>query len=141
MSQLKTYNPGDTILVFAGIIAQMGAEDGYELTLDGDDWVVTKGLDGSAMRSKTNESIARMTIALLPGSPSNDRFSIERARQLAGGAPAAIQLTNLNSTTLIKSPKSWLVGPPTIGFKKEPDALVWTVEMHDPFIFVGGLVS
>lgn len=141
MSSMKTYDPAQTNLVFAGIIAAMGAEDGFEVSFDGDDWSIVKGLDGSIMRAKTNESIAEMTVALLHGSPTNDRYSTERFRQLAGGAAAALQLTNFNETTLVKSPRAWIKGPPTLGWKKEPDARVWTIVMHDAYIFVGGLVT
>jgi hypothetical protein len=139
--KLYNYDASKTILTFAGIAFVGFGDDMITVTPDGNDWETVTGPDGVTVRSKTNNALARLAATLFQGSPTHDALSARRLLDLAtsrGTGP--IQLTNTNSTSLVRSPSAYIEAAPELTWKRNAEAWVWTFVMPRALIVPGGAV-
>lgn len=141
MGNFYQFNPAFTIAVWDGIHFTGWTDDMIEVTKDEADFKTDVGPDDSVVVTKINNSLAKAVMSFQAESPINDMLSARRLLGTAGMLRlGAFNLSNLNSRTVVKSARAFLEGPPVIGIKKDPEARVWTLIMHQTIFTVGGAV-
>jgi hypothetical protein len=124
---MPSYNLNAVSCVVGGALISGAAEDGLvEIEFDDDAWTLTKGADGTAVRSKTNDRSATVTIRLMPGSPSNLVLqAIFAADELSGLGAVPFALRDPSSNDTFTSAGLWVQKLPGRNFTREVTSSEW----------------
>ncbi len=136
---LKEYDPDQIVVIFAGILMK-GYADGSFVTLEEANPRFTKkvGTDGTVTRSKVLDRSGKCTIKLMQSSECNDQLSaIAIQDQIApnGAGVGALEIKDLNGTSLHHAAEAWIAEVPKPDWDKEAGAREWVIE----FASVGSL--
>lgn len=137
---VKTYNPADVIITFAGVVID-GFEDGTFLTIgrNNDSFADGTGSDGEGWRAKSNDKSGIATLTLLQMSASNDALSAIHALDEASGDGIGPLLVKDNSgRSLYSAETAWLQKPADGEFARTKSSREWVIKTDDLDIFVGG---
>ena len=142
---LAIYDAKQVSLSWNHVLINAGFADGEFITADydGDFFSLHIGTDGFGTRSKSNNESAKFTVRLSQGSPFNNYFSemLNNDRTLPNGAGVgAFIVRDLNGSTLIQAPNTWIVKPPPQSFDKVVKDRVWPFQTEKAVSIIGGLV-
>ena len=139
---LKTYDPDQVAIVFAGVPIS-GFADGAFITIASTSpyFETTAGADGEVVRVKLGDYRAQVTISLLQSSDSNPVLSalLLLDRNAPNGAGVGVfSMTDLSGTSLVIGPEAWIVGPPEQAFDKVATSRDWVIEIANAEMLIGG---
>lgn len=147
--QMKTWNPAQLRISFAGIQISRGAgASGYAE----DEFLSAKpinesftdvlGCDGTVTRNATNSRLWEIKLQTLQtNSITNGALSVILASDEAsfnGNGVAPFVAQDLNGTTQLECLRAWLTGWPEMVFGKQAKARVWTMHAVADLIVCGG---
>jgi hypothetical protein len=142
MAGTKTFSSDNVIMAYLGQELQSGLADGTFVTVERneDTYSLTVGADGEATRSRSNNRSAKITFTVIASSRANDILSSAmQADEVKGVGIGPFFLKELNGSTIVVAPETWVVKPPTLEFGKEVSNREWTLETSYSEIFVGGI--
>jgi hypothetical protein len=137
---VKSYNPADVSIIFAGIPIE-GFADGTFLVAERDNPSFTKmvGADGEGARAKSNDTGGTVTLTLMQTSLANDALSAIAALDEASGDGVGPLLVKDNSgRTLVIAESAWVQKPANAEFARELSNREWVLESDNLNIFDGG---
>jgi hypothetical protein len=139
---LAEYDPKRVVLTIGGMRILDLAEGAHiEVEFDDDDWTKVKGSSGKVIRCRNPDQSASITVTTMPSSPSNDVLSAwAAADKRVGGGVRPLSLQDLNGTSLVTAPKTWLRKRPKVSFGKQADQnYVWVFDTDEMDLVVGSL--
>jgi hypothetical protein len=139
---LRTYDPSQVIIVFAGIPLS-GFADGTFLSVEQneDSFTLQIGTDGEGTRSKTNNRSGRVTFTLMQSSQANDLLSALHnldIRSPNGDGIGPLLIKDNSGRSLFSAEKAWIVKPPTGEYGREAASREWIVETDHLILQHGG---
>ena len=137
---LKTYDPKEFVIT-VGSRTMTGLADGTFINAGrlNDTWSDTAGADGEVGRAKSNDKRGEFTITLMQGSDENDFLSaLAVTDELTNGGIVPVSVHDVNGTTVVSGPESWIVKPADIEGAKDITNRVWVMRTASMNIFGGG---
>lgn len=137
----KDYDPKKVTLSLGGHIAE-GFADGTFITVSRNNptWTHKSGASGESARGKSNDFSGTIELSLMQTSKTNDFLSakmvLDESNLNAGKFPVGI--IDANGTTVITGVEAWVTQPPSTEWGKEIGDRVWTIEVGELLMFVGG---
>lgn len=140
---MKTYDPGQVIVSFAGVVLQGFAPDTFvTVERDEDGWMKTAGADGEVCRTRNRNRMGRVTVTLLQSSQSNDALSaLAILDELSAGGSGPLLIRDLNGTTLVAVQNAWIAKFANAEFGKELGNREWPIDCDKIEMLVGGALS
>lgn len=137
---LRTYDPGKIVIIFKGITVQAPADGTFvSAERDNDSFTKSYGARGDAVRVRVRKMGGKVTITLMGISPTNDQFSTLLALdEETGAGVGALQIEDLNGTTLVHATNAWLVRPANYQGAAEATDREWTIDCEKLDTYVGG---
>lgn len=137
------YDADQIAIDLGGIQVDSGFADGTFLKIEKDAEAFTYyvGTDGSVVRSKTKNKVAKITFRLNQSSPINDQLSALHIVDLAAPNGAGIVpflVKDLNGTTLESGAHAWIQAFPDEEWDRGAKEREWTIICSDLKRFVGG---
>lgn len=141
--ETKTYSADQVKIFIAGREIDSGFADGdfCKIEMMSPMWGSKAGANGEAVRFKTSDKRAKMTLLLMQTSAGNDVLSQLLALDLGnpnGAGVGAFKVVDLNGRTLAEAPHAWVAGYPAVAFGREPGAREWPLECGQLKMTVGG---
>lgn len=139
---LKTYDPKQVSMVFAGIIIS-GLADGSFVKVEpnADSFSLMVGADGEACRAKSNNRSGKITFVVMQSSPANDALSalhnVDVDSANGDGIGPCIIKDN-SGRTLVLAEKAWIMRQPSAEFGREVQTREWVLESNEIQAFHGG---
>lgn len=136
------WDPDQVDVIFDGIPLSGFAEDGivtFEET--GERFITVVGVDGDITRSKVKGKLGVLTIKLMSSSKGNDVLSAAHNLDIlspGGAGVVAGAVNDRNSTSLLASPKMWIIGFPPLNLGKQAVPNEWKIQVTDYTLFIGG---
>ncbi len=132
---LKTYDPNEVSLIFAGAPIS-GFADGTFVSVDQneDSFSLVVGSDGEGARSKNNNRSATLTFTLLQTSESNAFLAAAHNADILsanGDGIGPVLVKDGSGNSLYTADKAWVRKPPTAEFGREVGSREWVLETHD----------
>jgi hypothetical protein len=137
---MATYNPQLVIVTWNGVPI-VGFQDGsmVEVEYSTDAFTLSVGTQGDYLRVMSCDHSGTITVHLMQSSPINDALStfanLDRATGLIVGP---LTITDLNGTTTVLSPQTWIKKMPKVEFGKEVTVRDWVFESGNIIENVGG---
>jgi len=143
MAEFHVYDSNEVAISVAGIPVESGFAEGElcRITPLEDSFKEYIGADGSVSRAATHDRRATVQIRLAQTSPTNDAFSALLNKDLNapnGAGVGALEVADLQGTSLHFASKCWIVKPPEVVFEREVKERIWEIRCADMFTFVGG---
>lgn len=140
---MKTYDPGDISVVFAGLSLTEGlAPDTFvKVETPEDSFNFVQGADGHSTRSKSGKRMKRVMLTVLQTSDVNDKLSaIHNLDLLApnGAGVGPFLLKDSNGTTIVAAPAAYILKDPDMEYAEEDKFREWTFILADPKQHTGG---
>jgi len=134
----RVYNPkANTLIIGPHIIGGL-AEDGIEVSLQDDDWLVDAGMDGEIILSLNPTNIAAVTIRCLMNSSSNAILSAVRSAAKEAGTLVPFLLRS--GTTIIASGQFVISKAPDVKQHKRAQVREWKgIALNCAPYFVGSV--
>lgn len=135
MSLNGTYNFKDVNLI-VGVKQIEGFEDGSEIVAERneDSYTAKVGVDGNVTRSRSNNTMGRITFSLDQFSPSNKYLAALAnldERSGAGVVPSKIADKSNPDVEQVIATQSWIVKPSSKSFGRESGPREWIIECAD----------
>lgn len=129
---LRTYDPSQVTIVFAGIPIS-GFADGTFLSVEQneDSFTLQIGTDGEGTRSKTNNRSGRVTLTLMQSSMANDLLASMHSVDLlspSGDGIGPLLIKDISGRSMFAAEKAWIVRAPTGEFGREATSRDWVIE-------------
>jgi hypothetical protein len=137
---VKSYDPANVSLVFAGIIVE-GYADGTFVTAarSNPSFSLKVGSSGEGARAKSNDKSGTVTFTLMQSSKSNDELSAQALLdELSGDGIGAFLMKDNQGTTLCSAETAWLQKPADAEYAKEISDRQWVIETDVLNMLVGG---
>jgi hypothetical protein len=137
---VKTYNPADVSIIFAGIPIE-GIADGTFVTVarNNPSYNMSIGSDGEGVRAKSNDRGGTVTLTLMQSSVSNDALSAVSLLDEASGDGIGPLLVKDNSgRTICGAETAWIQKPADSEFAREATTREWVFETDLLDVFIGG---
>ncbi len=137
------FDPKDHDLVIAGIMVQGYADGTMIKVMRNEDAVSLRvGATGDAVRMINRNRSGKIEVTLLPGSPTNDAFSLlleadQRDKTGVGDG----QLSDANGRTKMHCANVWCVKYPEHEISTSAPNKTWTFETDNMDLFIGGANS
>lgn len=136
MGALKTYDPKQYVIVFAGINLNEGLADGTFLTVAPENPGFSKkvGVDGEVTRSRSHDRSATATLTLMQTSDVNDRLSaLYNADRDAvnGQGVGTFFVQDLLGNTIGEAAKAYIADEPDMSLEGEASTREWVIELAD----------
>lgn len=112
---MKNYDPAQLIITFGNIALTAGFAPDTFATFEPADklWTTTVGAAGEVVRSKSRNKTGTLTVRLLQSSVINDLLSaIQAEDELSNTGVRALQVRDLNGTTLLTAADAWIEDRP-----------------------------
>jgi hypothetical protein len=140
---VKTYDPDQYDIVFAGFRLNEGVSDGTILTVTPSAQKFSKkvGVLGSHTRNRLHDKSGTARLVVQKTSETNDILSrILRADQAAtnGQGVATFLVQDRAGTTVIQSAKAYIAQEPELTLEAEVPSCEWLFELSDVDWFTGG---
>ena len=129
---LRTYDPSQVTIVFAGIPIS-GFADGTFVSVEQneDSFTLQVGTDGEGTRSKTNNRSGRVTLTLMQSSAANDALAAVHSLDVlspSGDGIFPLLIKDNSGRSLFGADTAWIVKPPTGEFGREVTSREWIIE-------------
>ena len=142
---VKVYDPASVVLLFNGIPIRGYAPGTFiSATQNDQTFRLYVGVSGEATRGMTNNASGRIQVTLQQSSTSNDVLSAFHAADTVatrGLGVSAVQVKDLNGSTLVLANTAWIVQYPDISFASSVGNRVWTIETDSIAFSAGGSLS
>ena len=143
MGALKTYDPKQYDIVFAGISLNEGLADGTFLTIAPDTPGFSKkvGVDGEVARSRSHDRSATVTFTTMQTSDVNDRLSAlyNADRDAVNGSGVGTFFVQDRAGRMVgEAAKAYIADDPDVVLSGEAETREWTIELADWRPFHGG---
>lgn len=140
---IATYDPKEVILSVLGIdITGYAAGTFVNVEMDEDTFTMLVGAGGDTARVRNQNSSATVTITLMQTSPANDALSAAyNLDKQTGNGVGPFQLKDNRGTTNVNAQNCWVKKPAAIGFGKELEDRVWTLQLDKLEGNIGGTVK
>ena len=116
-----------------------GESDMINVERDSAKFIKVTGADGRVSRSHNCDNARQIQVTLQQTSEANDFLSQLLATDEATLAGQfAVTITDLNGTTNIIGADCWLMGPPATPLNKEITDRVWTIDVANLYMYIGG---
>lgn len=137
---IKTFDPAKHIVTFNGITLLAPASGTYVTAEKHEDtFTYQYGAHGDMARVRSRKAGGRITMILMGISPTNDQLSQMHLLDMRTGAGyGAIQIQDLNGTTLVHATNAWIVRPPNVQVADEHTDREWAFDCESLDIWVGG---
>jgi hypothetical protein len=145
--QIKEYDADQIVILIAGIALSQGAgQSGYA---DGEflsvgfkpQFILVKGTDGSAARSKTNDRETEIKVNLLQTNSANAALSALLFADVStpnGTGIGSFVVKDLQGTTLVSVPTAWITQPADITLDRGAKGRSWLVTGLWDVALIGG---
>lgn len=142
-SSIKIYDADQVLISFAGISLSAGYADGefVKIARLSESFGLKVGTDGEAVRSKTNNRSAKITLRLMQSSSVNDVLSQIHNNDLTlpGGAGVGVfRIQDLQGTTLHQANAAWISKWPDESEAREASEREWEFSTGRLDNFIGG---
>jgi len=136
----NTYSACKVIFTASGTrVRGFGESDMINVERDSTKFVKVTGADGRVSRSHNCDNAGQIQVTLQQTSEANDFFSqLLLVDETTLSGQFAVTITDLNGTTNIIGADCWLVGPPAVPMGKEITDRVWTIDVANLSMYVGG---
>jgi len=137
---MSTYNPQLVICTWNGI-PLLGFQDGTMIEIDYNKEAFTlyMGTQGDYLRIMSCDHSGKITLHLSQSSPTNDALSVfANLDRTLGNIVGPFTVTDLNGTTTVISPQTWIQKMPKTEFGKEGTIRDWVFESGNIIEYVGG---
>lgn len=137
---VKTYNPADVLIIFAGVPIE-GFADGTFITVarDNPSWNKNIGSDGEGVRAKSNDKGGTITLTLMQSSVSNDALSaLALVDEASGNGVGPFLMKDNSGRTLCGAETAWIQKPADAEFAREATTREWVFETDLLDMFIGG---
>lgn len=133
---MKTYDPKQFDIVFAGILINEGLADGTFLSVEPTTpgFSSKVGADGEVCRARSHDRRATATVTVMQTSEVNDRLSAlyEADRDAPNGAGVgAFEVRDRVGTTILTASRAYIANAPTATLELEASTREWTIELAD----------
>lgn len=142
MADFKNYDPGRVVVSFRGI-QLLGYMDGTFISADRseDGFEMAVGAGGDVTRVRNRNRSGTVTVTLKAESPTNDSLSAIAAEdELFGTGYGALQVLDLNGTTILDAPIAWIQKVATVEYADTASGREWIFACSEINMFVGGAV-
>lgn len=134
-TKLKVYDPSEVLVQFGAITVE-GYADGTFVVIEDDEdaYSMQVGTDGEAVRSKSNNRGATITITLLQSSSSNDLLSAQHNldRLSSGGKGIApLLIKDNNGLAIYTAETAWIQKRPSAEFAREATSREWVLRTNN----------
>lgn len=142
---MKTYDPKNFPLVFAGILVE-GFADGSFITVEETTPAFSSvvGAYGDVTRARSHDRRFQVRIVLQQTSETNGdlsrRYRLDKEGPNGIGV-GSLSLVDLFGNTLIASPEAYIVGQPSATWDVAPTNREWTIECASGEFFLDGQPS
>lgn len=143
MAEFHVYDSNEVSINAIGVPVESGFAEGelVRISFKEDQFKEYVGADGGVSRAATHDRRADVEIRLAQTSPTNDAFSAVLNKDLNapnGAGVGAIEIADLQGTTLFYASKCWITKVPDTAFDREVKERVWKFTCADMTAFVGG---
>lgn len=138
---LRSYNPNDAMIYFAGNLLDRGLVS-IKISPVDRTFTTIKGIDGESVRVLNNNRNHLCTLVVMGTSPVNDTLSSiwsQGRSGLNGGGIGTFSLVNVFGTDEVSAAKAYIENPPDIEYAGEPGERTWEIMLIDPSIVHGSL--
>ncbi len=139
----RNFDPAKHIISFKGIILLAPAAGTYASAERHEDtFSYQYGAHGDLARTRIRKRGGRVTVTLMGISPTNDQLStILLLDERTGLGYGALQIQDLNGTTVVHATNAWIVRPPNVAVADEHTDREWTFDCESLDMFVGGSLT
>jgi len=125
-----TYDPAKVDMILNGVrLTGFASGTFISIEYNADSWSTQVGADGEAVRSKSNDQSAQVTVTVLPGSPANAILGGLKALDDADNrGAAACMIKDPHSNTVHLSEGMYVKKEPNTVYAVEGQAKEWTLE-------------
>jgi hypothetical protein len=137
----KNYDPGRIVVSFNGVVLQGFASGTFvKAERDNDTFSKVYGAHGDVGRVRSRKRGGKITITLMGISPSNDVLSgfVELGESAGLGDTGAIQIEDLQGTTLCHGTNGWVTRPANYEAGDDLSNREWVIDCDDLDMFIGG---
>lgn len=137
---VKTYNPADVLIVFAGIPVE-GIADGTFITVARDNpaWNKSIGSDGEGVRAKSNDRGGTITLTLMQSSVTNDALSaLANVDEASGNGVGPFLMVDRSGRTICGAETAWIQKQADAEFAREASTREWIFETDVLDMSIGG---
>lgn len=136
----RNYDPAKHIITFKGIVILAPASGTYcSVERHEDTFTYQYGAHGDMARVRNRKRGGRVTMTLMGMSPTNDQLStILALDERTGLGYGALQITDLNGTTVVHATNAWIVRPPNFPVADEHTDREWMFDCENIDMFLGG---
>jgi len=138
----KNFDPGLVFFTFRGILVR-GFASGSMITVAraNDGFAMDVGSQGDVTRVRSRDKTGTITLRLQAASPTNDLLSaLVLLDEQTGLGYGPASLTNLNETTIVESPWSWIQKWPDIEQASDASVREWVFGCAELSPFAGSAV-
>lgn len=130
---VHSYDVKKVMVLLGGAIVNGFAKDSaIKIEFNSDTWTLSKGADGEAARSKSNDQSAKITLTLMPGSVANTILAQAAAADRATGLGVLpIEITDLTTGTTHTSLGAWVMKSPAVNYQQQVSPKEWILECAD----------
>lgn len=132
---LKTYDPGQHDVIFAGRLLEGFGEDTFiAIAVEAPGFSDRVGVDGEVTRAKSYDRRATISVTLMQTSQSNDVLSaIYEADRAApnGAGVGGVRVVDRSGTTVFEASKAWIQREPDAELGREAGERVWEIRCAD----------
>lgn len=142
----KTFDPSQLTVTITSptlshIVTGFAKDTFVSVAFDEDMFNDDNDANGLLIRYKINNYNAKFTLTLNQASPTNSALStlMNLDRSIGMGGAFALMIKDNNGDTLITSPYSYILTPPTVDFGTTANDRTWIIRMGDAAAFIGGI--
>jgi hypothetical protein len=142
MSAVRTYDPGEYLISFAGIqLTAIGPDTFIAAARNEEGWTPTVGAGGEVARTRNRNTMGRVTVTLLQTSPENAQLSaIAQLDAQTGEGIGALFIKDRIGQTVVHADQAWIVKKPDVTRAKVAGVTEWLFECGSLDTFSGGNV-
>lgn len=128
-----TFDPKALHVRYAGALIDGWAPGSFvEIDYNEDRYKLTVGADGLGARSKSNNESARVTLRLMPNSPSNLVFrAAQDLDKVANAGSLPLIIEDTTTGRIFESNGAWVVKDPGQKFDSETQPIEWMLETDE----------
>ena len=137
---VKTYNNKQVAVSFGNVnLSGFGDGEFLSVEMNGDQYELKMGVDGTGTRSKNNDFSAKIKITLAQSSESNAVMQgFWNADRLSGGGIQPFFAKDNSGSSLYAAATAWIMKQPVAKFAKGVEMREWTLETDNLVPFEGG---
>lgn len=143
MSLEGTYAAKDVVLTIAGVVVDGGSDSDFvSIEMTEDMYTITVGLNGQAVRSRSNNRSSRWTVTVMQTSIANQVLQAAYlADEASGRGVFPISLYDPSCGETIFGAEAWIVRAPTKSFGKEAGSREWLIDVANTISLPIGATS